>query len=355
MTTTPPPLPPTHIEDEDRNSFSRQASKASLVAPLLIVILSYCCQALLANHEYANGHILLAVVELASVVLMVVGLILGLLALILMQPGGRGPIILRASAGIVMSSLLLAIFIPNFLRAREKAIAQRKAYAEVHSPSQDLQKGMVVAAREGKPMDITRLQKSMEDAGKIGTGQDAAIMKASSAYLQKLQVLQQAYVAATEDLTNSHILQASDLTQREQLQARKAVVQKFLAANEAVKSFLESNAENYRQELLDQKVSPAGISKALLGFHKTADPQAPLIREVRETDSRMGRAMVGVLDLLDTDWGRWRYNNTSQRLNFNSTSSLEKYNDYLRELDSAREDQAVAQEKLVSLVSRRVR
>jgi len=61
-----------------------------------------------------------------------------------------------------MSSLFLAIFIPNFIRARDKAAARRKFYDEIRAASQDLQKEAAQAVKNGRFTDPTRFQQSLD-------------------------------------------------------------------------------------------------------------------------------------------------------------------------------------------------
>jgi hypothetical protein len=355
MDTAPqPPLTATHPEGEDTNSFARQAAKASAIAPGLIIALSFFCRSILENHQDSSGRSLLLVQAVVSCLFMIAGLVFGILALVFMKPGGRGTIIFRACAGILMSSLFLAIFVPNFIRARAKAIAQRKSYDQIRTASHDFQREAAEAVKEGRSADVTRFQKSLDQAAKSAEGEPAAIMRGTSAYVQRLQTIQASYTKAADDFTAGHVLRVSDLTQRDQLQSRKAIVQKFLDANASLKDLVKNNEETFKEELRRQHVSPNGIASALAGFRKPAAAQTPLVLEIRDTDRRLGDATLGVLNLLDSKWGQWKCNTANGNLIFNSPSALETYNTYLSEIDSAREDQHLAQEKLGNLINEQV-
>jgi len=355
METIPPPLSASQPNADDHNSFARQAAKASAIAPGLIIALSFCCRSILENHQDGSGRSLMLVQAAVSCVFTVAGLIFGVLALVFMKPGGRGTIIFRACTGILMSSLFLAIFIPHFIRARDKAMARRKSYDEIQAASQDLKRDAAQALKDGRPADVTRFQQSLDKAAKSGEGEPAAIMKGTSAYVQKIQTVQASYTRAVDEFSTAHVLRVSDLTARDQLQSRKVIVQKFIEANAAVKDLVRHNEETFREELSKQHVSPAGVASALAGFHKPAAAQTPLVLEIRDTDSRMGNATLGVLNLLDSNWGQWRYNSANGKLSFDSPSTFQTYNAYLSEIDSAKEDQRLAQAKLGNLISEQVK
>jgi len=354
MNSTPPPLPSLHSENDDPNSFSRQAAKASAIAPFLTIALAYGCSGLFKSNQDSSFRVLLLVLSLVFCLMIGGGFISGILALVCMKPGGRGTIVFRALAGMLISSLLLAIAVPNFLKARQQALANRKANAELQSASKDFRSEAVKALKEGRPADLTGFKRRLDETAETSTGEAAALSRGTSAYLKKLQSLQATYNRAASDLTNAHVLRSSDLTEREQLQPRKVVVQQFLNANDTIRGFLKSSDENFRGELVRQQVSPAAVSSALGEFRKSSAAQMPLILEIRKADTRMGEAMLSVLDLLDSNWGQWQYNSASGKLRFNSTTAVQRYNTYLQEIDSAREDQTAAQQKLAALVSQKM-
>src|SRR5438067_7617384 len=162
MNSAPPPLPSTE-NGTDRNSFSRPAAKASAIAPFLAIGL---LQLYNLKNQAPRGQLLLLGIDLLACLLIVVGVILGILALICMKSGGRGTIIFRATAGILLSSLLLAIALPNFLHAREKALAERKMYQQVQSAAKDFQSEAVAAVKEGRSADLSNFKQSLDNAGK---------------------------------------------------------------------------------------------------------------------------------------------------------------------------------------------
>jgi hypothetical protein len=92
-------------------SFSQQAAKLSWVCPLLIVVL-------LMFSRQAGAQ---AIIELVSLLLMVVGLVFGVVALFGIRTRGKSGILAPAIVGLVINSLLLSIFVTNFMAARARA------------------------------------------------------------------------------------------------------------------------------------------------------------------------------------------------------------------------------------------
>jgi hypothetical protein len=106
---TPPPLitPP-----QNTGSFSHQAAKASWVTAVLVFVLS-------AFGGQAGGARVL--IELIALLLMVIGFILGIVALLGIRKHGVKGILAPALIGLIINGLLIFIFISNFLAARARA------------------------------------------------------------------------------------------------------------------------------------------------------------------------------------------------------------------------------------------
>ena len=125
----------------------------------------------------------------------------------------------------------------------------------------------------------------------------------------------------------------------------------FLDANDAFKSLLLQSESNYRKDLAALEVSPAQTEAAMTGFRKSFGVQRPLLVNIREADDRMGRAMLGVLDLLDSQWGQWRYDPAASVVRFQDRTALDQYKALMAQINQARTDQAAAQKSLATVIS----
>jgi hypothetical protein len=59
--------------------------------------------------------------------------------------------------------------------------------------------------------------------------------------------------------------------------------------------------------------------------------------------------MLSVLDLLETNWGKWHYDQSTRKIYFNKTSAVQVYQASLAEIKHAREEQLATQDKLLNL------
>ncbi len=336
---------------ERRNAFPRLAAIAALAAPVLAIAAAKVSSILLKDYPELVGGSFVLGLGLVSFLLLIAGLILGILALLLMKPGGGRSIIFPAAAGVLICGLLLAFFVPHFVRARYNGISERKSREDFNRASRDLSKPAGNAMKDGGTPEASTLVQPPATASQTAAGTPAAILKGSSAFLQRLQTLQADWANASKDLAAADVLRGRDLTEREQLQARKASVQKFLEASAAARDYLKQSEENYRAELARQNVPPAELDAAVDGFHNSDAAVQPLVVEISRTDSRIGEALLRLLGLLDASWGEWRYDSAKNRKVFKSAEALEHYNACMQEIADARKDQDLARKKLVALAS----
>ena len=352
MNVGPPPLP-SSVRSAEPSAFACQAANACLAAPLLIFGLSFCLSTITQNHRDASSRPLLLGFSFVAAVILFVGVIAGILAIVLAKAGQRSSVVARAGCGLLLMGLLAAIAVPNFVRARTLALQNKQALSELHTAAADFRAQTVASLTnaEGGTVNARHLQWSLKRAAERSSGETAALLRGSQAFVTRLQSCQHAYEQAAGELIAAKVLAASTLQQRARIKDRKALVQNFLDANDAFKSLLLQSESNYRKDLAALEVSPAQTEAAMAGFRKSFGVQRPLLVNIREADDRMGRAMLGVLDLFDSQWGQWRYDNSTSVVRFQDRTALGQYMALMAEIKQARTDQAAAQKSLAAVIS----
>ena len=311
--------------------------------------------AVLQGHRDGSGRSIALIFGAADCLLVFAGVVLGILSLVLAKPGQRGAVIPRAVIGLVLSGLLVAIAVPNFVRARSLALQRNQALEDLHATADEYRAQAMASLTNSQqqPVDSQRLQQSLNRAANKTSGETAALLRASQLYLGHMQACQHNYEQASRALLAGKVLGAANLQQRGQIQDRKALVLAFLNANDSFKAFLKNGESNYRKELSSFEISAEQKEAAVAGFHKTFTVQTPLLLEIREADDRMGEAMLSVLNLLDTQWGKWRYDTQTELVRFEDHAALGKYNSLVTEINEAGVKQTAAQKRLATILSGR--
>ncbi len=318
-----------------------------------MIALSMCMSSVLQNHRDGSGRSVLLVFGAAYCLLVLGGIVLGILSLALAKSEQRGAVIPRAVIGLVLSGLLVAIAVPNFIRARSLALQRKQALEDVHAAAEEYraQAAASLTNTHQHPVDSQQLQQSLNRAANKTSGETAALLRASQIYLGHMQACQRNYEQASRAVLAAKVLSAANLQKRGQIQDRKTLVLAFLNANDSFKAFLKNGEAHYLKELGNFNISAEQREAAVAGFRRTFTVQAPVIIEIREADDRMGEAMLGVLNLLDAQWGKWRYDTQAELVRFEDHGAVSQYNSLLAEINDAATKQASAQKRLAGVLS----
>jgi hypothetical protein len=348
----PPPIP-LSASNGEHNKFSNSASLFCLLSTLLVFGLSWAFGTV--SHNLTGRNLVLATLayDAVSCLLVAVGLIMGILALLMMKPGGRGKVVFRSLAGVAMAGLFLAIFVPNFIQARARTLAQRDAPLNVIAAGKNLKPQETAALQtNGKSVSLKQFTQTQNQAAKTTTTAEEALVKqGSEAYTLRAQAVQKAYLQALSNLTAAQVLGTSNVVSREILQQRREVVQNFLKFNANFRNFMEGGEDNFRAELVRLNISPSIIDEAVTEFHKSSSPQLPLFTDIRAQNDRMGRGMLAVLDLLDINWGHWSYDESTGHIRFENGELVEQYNTDLKGINEAVKAETLSQKRLVTVMS----
>jgi hypothetical protein len=168
--------------------------------------------------------------------------------------------------------------------------------------------------------------------------EDALVQQAATTYRQRIQRAASVHVANGKRMWEAKVLDMSEVTQREQLEPKREVVRQFLASNETLKSLLAQEEAVFQEELENLNVRQAR-SKAELDAFRSAIPAKEVNLRKRETDERIGEAMIGALDFLEGSWGQWNYSKEYSRVQFSQPGALAKYNEFMEAIEVASSEQ----------------
>jgi hypothetical protein len=348
---TPSPVPP-RIASGGNSLFARVAASICLAAPLLIFGLAGALRLLGSDLAGSQRSIIWFAFGGMSFLLVLAGLTMGILALCLSKRGHRTAVVCQSVAGLTLIGLLLALGMSGFLRARAASLARTKSYSDLTAASRDLNDKAIASLNNHQKdtVGLDHFQQTLDHAVENASGSDAQLLKASQAFTARVALLQKNYQQSVQELTAAKVLNTSNLVDRDMIQARRVLVQNFLQSNDELKDFTSHNEEMFRQELTRFNTPPRLIESTLEGFRQTAGARKNILLEIRGQDDTMGQDMLGVLDLLDTNWAQWSFNQSAGRVRFESQTALDRYNALLREIRQTAADQADSQKRLAAII-----
>ena len=339
-----PPSPPP--ANNDNNSISHLAAKASLVAVLLGIGL------MVTVGKTPIG-------DMAAGFLVLLGFVAAIVALAGIPAYGRRGILGLGLTGLVVNGLLIGIFAVNFATARRKAAEARAMWQNVKASSDDIRSDFKKSFDPETGITnvdfskVSQLKDGLKNASQNLSGDDAIFARVMSGYLERMQGALTNYQNSVAQLRQAQVLTQFDPDDKGQFVERRKLVQQFLDANSNLKQVIIHSADGIRADLNKAQVSDSKIERFMAGYNSNAAPINLLTVQIRECDDRMGKSMLEALQTLETQWGRWKFDTATEKIQFNDPDTRESYNSSINAMKAAGEDQLKLQQQLVNRQQRR--
>ncbi len=171
--------------------------------------------------------------------------------------------------------------------------------------------------------ELTAKQKQQEasDEQKF----EAKLKAVNVGFTSQVKKFQSRYESSAAELTNPPLLEMAAVKNREELKDREQKVREFIAACDAFREFSENPSEVYRQELMQQQLSPKGRERLLNDFLKSISEKNPQIIVLRQADVRRAEALLKAVTFLESTWGQWDYVPATKQILFKETADAEEY------------------------------
>ena len=341
-----------HPQAEGASSAAPRLARFSVWLPLSIIIFSGYLQ------RYGGGsnslsHPVLVGLGFAVIIAGLAGFACGIAALC-HRTEGESNVVGKSIAGLALSSFLIVMFLIGFVNGFQRAVKARESVASLR---QSIKEANADVRRSfdptngitANPQVFDKAIDAAKQASKDLPGESGLVLDASAAYLTELQRLSKAYDVEFKKLQAAQILTATNLTSKDQIPPRKQLVSHFLQVNDDVDRFVASSETAFKNELVKRNVSQQRIQLEVDAFHRASQPRTPLVREIRATDRQIGNAMLNILALYESEWGRWRYDAQVGKVFFSDTATLNKYNDYLDQIGASAQQQLALQRRLLDI------
>ena len=348
-------------EKESDPEFYYKAAKLCIWLPIISGIFTRASSETIKVMSAPNAALIAIVMCGLCGVMLLVSVICGLIALCGISKHGTQRILLRSVFGLLISFVLLFALGSGFMQGYRKAITDRQLSRDLRHSTEQLQAGLKMDVEKGHGISVAQTEANfekfksvMDTASKKASGDNALLARASSAYLDQWRPLMKDYSAALTELQKPSLLDMSDVAGREQLAAKKDLVRKFLAANETLATFIKTKGDLYRQEMQKSGLPAEKIEAAMREYNAkvVSTHETELALQIREDDRQLGAALIGMLGVLDANWGRWKWSSERNKVVFEQDAVLDQYIGFRDKLEAAGKDQQKIQAKLVNLVSR---
>ncbi|HEX4644347.1 MAG TPA: hypothetical protein VH598_01935, partial [Verrucomicrobiae bacterium] len=299
--------------DESGEAFCYTAAKLCFWLPIVAGLLcGGIVEALHGSQVSTQTSFWLRMGALGVAGLMVLAsLVFGLIALCAIPRFGQEGLLLRSIRGMVISGGLIVAVVTGFGYAARNHLVTSRMDETMQKMQADMKKDVASGKEISGDDQVKRLgamKQAMDVAAREGTGATAMFAKVMSAFAQKIEVPLKGYADAAKNLHGATVLNMEGVDKLEQLESRKQTVRDFLAANDQLLGFIQNSEKIFKQELDRINLPADQAQQALEGFRKGIAPKNAVSVKIRGEDKRAGKDMLAVLDLLQSNWGKWKYN-----------------------------------------------
>jgi hypothetical protein len=325
--------------------FAQEAASASLAMPIIAILLS----AVWRTNNVGGSKALFGLVCMGCIAL---GMVFSIIALCNVTPSSGG-LLRRGLIGFLFNGIFVVFFGFGFVSGFTYSVKARQAQRDLLRATQSLRENSRKSFSDENGLtnmntaDVKRVREELEKAGSTLRGQDAMLVKTWAAYLRQVEAASQKWQAMYNELAAAKILDFSELNGKQELRERQNLVHRYQASSDAMRELVVNSSDFFRSELTGLGSTPDNTEQALQTLEAQSANQRRVLLEIRDLDTRMVQDMLGVLSLLQTNWGSWSCR--SGPVVFNDRSTLQQYNMLLTDLRTAGQEQVAAQRRLLGV------
>jgi hypothetical protein len=203
--------------------------------------------------------------------------------------------------------------------------------------------GMLLHSARAKREALVRREMNTPSAAVVD---DPAAAPALARYLAKIRAQLRDRNVAYLRLQQQKAL-AWNIRERTDIDRDRKIIQDFLTTSARLTDSLQHGESYIRAELNTANIPAADRDSILAWYAKSQKPLLPFQMRVQECDEVIGKNALGVLDLLESNWGKWTRDEATGQLNFTSAYNLAVFKKLVGNIAEAANERKQAAKELV--------
>lgn len=338
-----PPAPQSEVSPE---GFPHQAAKLSLGMVLLLVLSG------IASRSLREGGMDVATIEWIRLGIIVVGFVLAIVALAGIRTYGSKGLAGRGTAGLLVNGLLLFIFAQNYLAAKQRAERNAQDLERLGDVSRDHLKEQLANTNlndmEGRLQTIDKLGKQLEQASAGASGDAQKLATGMAAFVKRVKSGLANYEQASAAFDVDTTLDFSEVKEVAELERRRAVVNDFIKQNAALQEIYENITDVMREELVKAGLGGAKLQQVILNASQRDQTVNQAQVAMRKNDNLLGEAAVGMIAVLEEQWGKWRWVKDKEAVFVEDEGARAEYSAFVDQLNEASVNTTELNEKMLA-------
>jgi hypothetical protein len=336
------------------------AALAGLAAPLIGLVVTMILGSLRQGQSAGQPAILVLVGALAGLMLLL-GLVCSVVALCGIPSQGRKRLLGYGLSGAVINVLLLSLFITGFVHGFREAVANKKASQQLTSATDAAVTNIANAYDPNSGINpdvqlkgLSEYRAQVDSASKRMSGDDGQAAQAMAVCMAKWERAQKDFAESMKDFDAPAVIDFKTLYAKGQLEQRRQAVQNYLKANETLRVAFSREESDLEAELRSRQMPAGTRNEILTGFRKSRTAVLAKVMEIRDCEANFCQALLKLLDLADSQWGRWRYDAAQGKVLFNETASAETFNQLHKQIEGLSKKEVQLQGEVVKIQTQMV-
>lgn len=254
-----------------------------------------------------------------------------------------------AIVAIVTAAVVVTLMVIGAITIVKKSRQNRQALTELNAFSEEMNKGVKEKIGkedtvEGSTEKAQQIQDALSKAADKSTGSAAQALRAIGRLMGAIKTHLASYEAAYSGFLSKGGLEPKSLNSEQSIDERIVLLKTFEKTNQEFADFLRSAEGKLRLELGKEGFPARETEGAVKGFLESANIDT--LVAIRGTDSELCVAMFKYLQLLKTEWGKWKLNSDNM-VAFQNDKAAEAFNGYAQQLHEVADRQAELQRKVL--------
>ncbi|MHC4442470.1 MAG: hypothetical protein ACYTBZ_20500 [Planctomycetota bacterium] len=198
----------------------------------------------------------------------------------------------------------------------------------------------------GSEKDLDKGMEILNKAASESSGEQALIASAGAAAIRSTKPSVMNFSQLTNQLQTAGGINPTTLTSKQAVTDRLAIAKSLLEANRKLTDAVTNMPKVYRDELVRTHISAKRADE--LTRHFDSGAQIPLQKQLRSEATNSTKAVIGILQLLETQWGKWQFDHDSKQILFDFGEDVEQYQQLYKALAEAEKKHGEIQRRIFS-------
>jgi len=166
----------------------------------------------------------------------------------------------------------------------------------------------------------------------------ASLELTSKTHLSRMNAAARKYFEAIGLLNIEEVIDGKRYIVKSQIDRQKISTDQYLTAIDEFRPVVEGALSKYEAALKELDLKDKGKEQIMAAYRSGAEAPTAVLLELCDTDRDRGEAVKEILQILEKDWGRWKYDRQRRKTVFESSQSQKLFDELSKLIETTARD-----------------